>query len=231
MLDREDEGSWEIAEPMVKQLIAKPDFPRLISFPRTGSHWLRMLMELYFEKPSLVRAFYFKEAAEFTCYHRHDQELNEQCKNVIYLYRNPVDTIYSQLAYYKENICSPERIKFWTQLYARHLVKWLFEENFTTKKTIITYEGLQRNLCGEFEKICCHLNVAFDPGRIAQAAQEISKEKLKDKTRHDPQVINLSSAYVWSRETFKEQNAKAVFSTLLATDARLGNMFPCLSEL
>ena len=32
-------------------------FPFLVSFPRTGSHWLRMLMELYFDKPSLTRSF------------------------------------------------------------------------------------------------------------------------------------------------------------------------------
>ena len=42
---------------IVERHIADPEFPYLISFPRTGSHWLRMLMELYFDRPSLTLLF------------------------------------------------------------------------------------------------------------------------------------------------------------------------------
>ena len=42
----------------------------------------------------------YKDAKTFTCYHRHDVELTiSGCKNVLYLYRDPVDTIYSQIRY------------------------------------------------------------------------------------------------------------------------------------
>jgi len=33
-------------------------FPRLISYPRTGSHWFRILMEVYLTMPSAVQSFF-----------------------------------------------------------------------------------------------------------------------------------------------------------------------------
>ena len=36
-------------QDLINEYINKPDFTFLISFPRTGSHWLRNIMELYFE--------------------------------------------------------------------------------------------------------------------------------------------------------------------------------------
>lgn len=148
--------SIQISRDIVESKISDSGFPYLISFPRTGSHWLRMIMELYFEKPSLVRAFYYKNATSFTCYHRHDEKLEIQRKNVIYLYRNPVDTIYSQMNYYKEHIEDTYRIKYWANLYGRHLKKWLIDEAFTNKKTVLTYDGLKSNMEQEFVKICSH---------------------------------------------------------------------------
>ena len=95
----------------------------LVSFPRTGSHWLRMMMELYFERPSLVRIFYYPERKAYLTLHTHDLNLDVERSNVIYLYRDPVDTIYSQLQYHKEDIYDQERIAFWSDFYGRHLDK------------------------------------------------------------------------------------------------------------
>ena len=88
------QGSYlEVVDKLfLAKVLSDPDFPFLISFPRTGSHWLRMLMELYFEQPSLVRVFYYKDNDNYLCYHHHDEDLKlVDKKNVIYLYRDPVD--------------------------------------------------------------------------------------------------------------------------------------------
>ena len=115
-------------QALISSFLSQPDFPWLISFPRTGSHWLRMIMELYFEKPSLMRFFYYKDARDFTCYHRHDVELSiEGCRSVIYLYRNPRDTVYSLVRYHRENARNITRVRYWAQLYGKHLSKWLFD--------------------------------------------------------------------------------------------------------
>ena len=94
------EGSMQISDQtIIDKFIANPDNTFLVSFPRTGSHWLRMLTELYFGRPSLVRVFYYSERQDFLMLHAHDLELDVERLRVIYLYRHPVETIFSQLYY------------------------------------------------------------------------------------------------------------------------------------
>jgi hypothetical protein len=102
--NEERSGSLQIDEPsIIEAFIENPDSPFLVSFPRTGSHWLRLIMELYFGRPSLVRVFYYPERTDYLTLHTHDIDLDIERRNVIYLYRDPVDTVYSQLNYYKES--------------------------------------------------------------------------------------------------------------------------------
>ena len=193
-----------VGEHVLVKFTNNPDFPYLVSFPRTGSHWLRMIMELYFKKPSLVRAFYFKDATDFTCYHTHDMDLDLSRESVIYLYRNPVETVYSQLKYYKENIDEESRRRYWTELYARHLSKWLLHDDFTKKKTVIAYEGMKKDLHQQMRKLCEHFGAEYSRTRLESVEEEVSKEQLKKKTRHDQQVVNLTNDYARERERFKK---------------------------
>jgi Sulfotransferase domain len=220
------DGSVSVDDPkVVKSFTDNPDFPYLVSFSRTGSHWLRMIMELYFEKPSLVRAFYFKDATDFTCYHRHDIELELRRQNVIYLYRNPVETVYSQLGYYKENLDDPERRHHWTDLYARHLAKWLVHDDFTTRKTVITYEGMKSNMHGEIEKLCRHFGQEYDPVKLDSVLAKVSKDELKKKTKHDQQVVNLSDSYRNEREVFRNNYGKLIIDELYSIEPALEKFF------
>lgn len=220
------DGSVSVDDPeVIKTFTDDPDFSYLVSFSRTGSHWLRMIMELYFEKPSLVRAFYFKDATDFTCYHTHDMDLNLRRENVLYLYRNPVETVYSQLCYYKEDPDDQERRRHWTNLYARHLSKWLVLEDFTRKKTVITYEGMKSNMHREIEKICGHFGKDFDSAKLDSVLTKVSKDELKKKTKHDQQVVNLSDSYRNERDVFNEKYGKLIFDELYATDPSLKKFF------
>ena len=194
---------------------ANPDNPFLVSFPRTGSHWLRMLMELYFEQPSLVRSFYFHNQRDYLTLHTHDLDLSVQRANVIYLYRNPVETIYSQLQYHGEDISDHARISYWSDLYGKHLDKWLHFENFTRKKTILRYDKLKANLPEEFGRLCTHLGTIVNPQRINEIALQVSKENVKKLTTHDDRVVNPTNAYTNQREEFIAQYAGLVWETLL----------------
>ena len=216
------DGSTSIDDPeAIKSFTDNPDFPYLVSFSRTGSHWLRMIMELYFEKPSLVRAFYFKDADNFTCYHTHDMDLELKRENVIYLYRNPVETVYSQLCYYKEDPDNEERRRHWTNLYARHLAKWLVREDFTRKKTVITYEGMKADMAHEFAKICLHFGEKLDAHKLAAVLEKVSKVELKKKTAHDEQVVNLSAEYQTSRKTFADKYSNQIYSEIYSCEPEL----------
>jgi FkbM family methyltransferase len=219
-------ASSSIDDPdVIKTFTDNPNFPYLVSFSRTGSHWLRMIMELYFEKPSLVRAFYFKNANHFTCYHTHDMDMKLKRENVIYLYRDPVETVYSQLSYYKEDPNNEERRRHWTNLYARHLAKWLVYEDFTKKKTVITYERMKVDMYGEIKKICEHFNEDFDPKRLSSVLAQVSKNELKKKTEHDQQVVNLSTDYEVCRAAFTDKYSKQIVSEIYALEPELERYF------
>lgn len=218
--------SIQINDPaVINNLISDPEFPYLISFPRTGSHWLRMIMELYFKTPSLVRIFYFKESTRFTCYHRHDEDLSLVRKNVLYLYRHPVDTVYSQMNYYRENPSDAERVRHWATLYGRHLQKWLIEETFTTKKTILTYEEMKNDLTAAFSKVCTHFSVALDRGRLAEASKIVTREEVKKRTLHDPQVVNLTEEYAKVKESFVSKFSDKIMGFIHTLDPALPRLF------
>lgn len=187
----------------IKKFIEQEDFPFLVSFPRTGSHWLRMIMELYLSRPTLTRALFFSKSNDFTCFHTHDMDLTVRRKNVIYLYRQPTEVIFSQMMYHRQDLNDNHKIKEWSELYGKHLNKWLLEENCSTKKTLISYEGLKDNINEEFLKVCEHLNVSFDPIRLSSIQKNVSKHLLKEKTgSYDNQVVNINSDYSEKRDKF-----------------------------
>jgi hypothetical protein len=199
---------------ILNPFITKTDFPFLISFPRTGSHWLRMIMELYFKKPSLVRIFYFYDSKDFTCYHRHDENLDIEHENIIYLYRNPPDTIFSQINYYNNDIDDKNRIIYWSELYGKHLSKWLITENFTTKKTVISYDKMKNNMVNEYNKVCNHFNVDMEADLLANVAIRVTKHEVISKTRHDKRVINRNLQYESLRSEFIIQYSGLIMDTI-----------------
>jgi len=197
----------------------------LVSFPRTGSHWLRMIMELYFQRPSLVRVFYYPEVTNYLTLHTHDMDLCVERENIIYLYRDPVDTIYSQMNYYKEDIDNKERIVYWADLYGRHLDKWLYIESFTKKKTIVNYEGMKNDIVTEFRKITDHYSEKLDSIRLVNAATRITKEEVKRKTGHDIQVVQLKEEYNELRNEFKLFHGQQVWDSVLNGRSYLDKYF------
>ena len=211
------DGSVSISDPKVLQRYTDdPSFPFLVSFPRTGSHWLRMIMELYFGRPLLTRTFFNKDRTDYLLLHTHDIDLDIMRGNVVYLYRDPVDTVFSQLMYYKEDITDEERVRHWAGLYGRHLAKWLHDNGFTEKLTVVKYERLRDDPAAEFKKITDHFGVEFDGTRLDEALKGATKEKLKEKTGHDPQVVNLKADYSAKRKQFRTESEGLVWEELLS---------------
>ncbi len=213
------------SQELTEKYLEDPDFPRFVSFSRTGSHWLRMLMELYLGKPSLRLIFFktVKETKSYSCYHTHDLDLNTTARNVIYLYRDPVDTIFSQMIFHAQAMDNDELLNGWIELYARHLHKWLVDEKFTSKKVILSYEGMRKNLAGEFQKISEFYGVPFNRQHLEEISSMVSKDKIKEKTAHDPRVINTSSTYSDDREFFRQRNAQHIYDKTFS-------MFPDLKQ-
>lgn len=212
-------------QSVIDEFISNSNNTFLLSFPRTGSHWLRMLMELYFGRPSLVRVFYYPERNDYLTLHTHDLELDVEHTNVIYLYRDPVDTIYSQLQYHKEDIDDREKTAYWSNLYGRHLDKWLHKEMFTQRKTIIQYERLKTNMLEEFNKICMHFDSSLDAKKLEAASVAVSKEEVKKKTPHDLNAINLNEVYNENRNQFRSTYGDFIWEVLLNSREHLKGDF------
>lgn len=209
-IDQAEEGpksglDRRASSKLVERYLADPEFPYLVSFPRTGSHWLRMLMELYFDRPSLTLLFFrtLKEADSFTCFHTHDLDLSARARNVLYLYRNPVDTIFSQMSYHDQSPDSAELVEGWAELYARHVAKWALDRPTEGRRTVVTYEGMRKNLTEEFAKVCEFFGQRLDVARLERAAAEVSKDRIRDRTRHDPKVISSGADYEARRQAFR----------------------------
>ncbi len=202
-------------EALIAEFVAVESNTFLVSFPRTGSHWLRMLIELYFERPSLVRTFYYPDRDDFLLLHTHDLELELQRSHVIYLYRDPVDTVYSQLRYGREKFDDRERIEHWAALYGEHLNKWLIDESFSKVKTLISYEAISQKPSGTFALITGHFDQSLDEERFLAVYKQVSKEEVRRKTGHDKQVMQASKQYAQQRTAFKIAHGQLVWDAVL----------------
>lgn len=215
------------SQDIANQFTSNPDFPYLVSFSRTGSHWLRMLMELYLDKPGLKLLFFrtVEETGDYSCLHTHDLELKVEARNVIYLYRDPVDTIYSQMSFHAQDMSDKQLRNGWTELYSNHLYKWLVAEKFTVKKTVLRYESMRADLNAELAKVSAFFGVEFDAKRAEDAAAKVSKDAIREKTKHDPRVINVSKGYESSREDFRKLYGKEIYDLAFSLHPELKSFF------
>lgn len=228
--DNQTADSQRVPQEVVERFAANPDSPYLISFPRTGSHWLRMMLELYFERPTLVRNFYFPEKTDYLLCHHHDVDLEVERRNVLYLYRDPVATVYSQMRYDKEPLDDNERIAHWSTVYGKHLDKWLAQERFTTVKTVLSYEGLKENLESEFSKVTAHFGETLSAEHLRRVAAQVTKGEVKSKTAHDEQVVQLNQGYETSREAFRERSTSVVLTSVFNTRDHLRPFFDAVGK-
>ena len=204
-----------IAKHIIRNL--PDDFPWLISFPRTGSHWVRMALEKYTNRPNLPRAFYSHPNNDYLLAHSHDNMLTLKKSNVIYLYReNPVDVVYSQISYHNQSLKDSNIVHFWSNQYRAHLKHWLSEDH-SRKKVLISYDKMILSPLSEFSKLCAHLNLRIDAELINKVFNSLSKNEVKQRTQNDSKVVDLSSSYHEFRDAF-EKDFKEVISNIVQLD-------------
>lgn len=211
-----------VSMQVVKGALKNKDLPFLVSFPRTGSHWLRMILEAYADRPLLTRTFYAHRNTNYLLYHTHDVELTVEAKRVIYLYRNPVDVVYSQLQYYNQLEQSYNVLR-WSYIYGCHLYKWMFLENFTDEKVIVRYERMKESPFEELYDVLNFLNLSYDEDKVREALDDSTKMKISSKTRHDNRVIRLSATYEERREEFQRKFGEMVLESFGDVERHLGD--------
>lgn len=204
-----------------------------ISYPRSGSNWVNCVMELYFNRPRLRRgANTFmknkKKRHDFMWFHDHDifSKLKLRHENYIYLYRNPVNVIYSLLKA-EHKIAQPylkitdELVDKQINLLREHYKKYLLDGK---AKVIIKYETLKNNH-NEFEKFAKFMNPGlknFEKEKLEKAIKAVTKEGLA-KSEPDKRYFNtnmLSDEYEEDRAKFSEKYLERINSELITDELK-----------
>ena len=202
---------YDITYMMDKHKISENyDFPRLVSFPRTGSHWFRYVMEVAIEQPAIVSSYYFPNPKVCWGLHMHDRWLDNgdipptrDLKNVIYLFRDGVDTVYSQLRYDKivpdnwdgnQNDRIDSEVLAVTSQYKAHLERWRFNREDIKRCLEIRYEELMKNPKEVFQQVFKFLEMEVTDEKLEYAISDATKEKI-DSLIVDQNAMDKFSAY------------------------------------
>ena len=207
-------------------------YPLFISFPRTGAHWINAVMELYFDRPRLpeVRATLIDSTRDdWMWFHDHDtvayDKLYVENQEALYLYRDPIDTVYSYIIYQFSNGKSiksidskrlDDLVSACTQHYKKHLQKWM------SAKTLVRYENFKIDRSSEFKKICDHFGTEFNEEKVSRCFDLVTPETLS-KARTEPTTLSdfmLSEQYKKDRTEFKEQYKDTINSIILTDDLK-----------
>lgn len=196
-----------------------PTIITLVSYPRTGSHWLRMVLEKYLQKFCLPRSFY--NTKEYWGNHIHDRIVGEGVEGrtkgfekVIYLYRNPIDVVYSQLKY--ENMKFEDRHKIMDEYYI-HLDRWLNNSSDIDNILYVKYESLKDKPIDIFRSIIEFLGYEWNEKKLKDIYDESTLENL-NKNIQDTKVINNShfnGSYNFERKEFRKTFGKEIENKFL----------------
>jgi hypothetical protein len=205
-------------------------------------------MELFFQRPvlrELHATFLQRGRTDWMWFHEHDFDLTLDHPNILYIYRDPIDTIYSYLTYdfkrtrrrspwgrfaQRNDIPYPsQNVEFRALEYRKHLEKWLLSSR--KARTVIRYERMVQDNLGEFQKVCEHFEVPMDEERAKRAFAKANKESLLGvavrKQAMNPYL--LSADYASARREFR-QNFSQMISDLVIT-SELKPFFTTDSEL
>ena len=214
------------------------DMPLFVSYPRSGSNWLNCLMELYFNIPRLrdgpvtfLKGKYpYQEYLElyrskncrrdYMWFHDHDRDadLVVSHNNIMYMYRNPVDVIFSVLmAENRSKMIKISKTKI-DMLLTREVnrLKKQYQKyiNGDISKTIICYDDLKKDLGSEFQKILSFFEIEgnVDVEKLRHLNEKITLKSVIDKER-DPRYFNktmLADRYAKDRAEFRKIYANQI---------------------
>lgn len=119
----------------------------LVSYPRTGSHWLRLALRLYLGREELP----FE--------HTHDLDLSLDSARSVYLWREDAAAVVFSRITYERWEASAERIAELADEYAAHREHWLPRADLA-----VTYEEMTRNLGDVLERVSSAFGVEPEPG-------------------------------------------------------------------
>ncbi len=170
-------------------------YPLVISYPRSGAHWINSMMELYFDRPRLRRgsaSFINENRKDWMWMADHDLYLkvlkkfrkSRSPRKILFLYRNPTDVIFSHLDFKHKEFDSygylfGEKFKDKEYVFSKEPIlqeikdcinhyKQYTENHGNIEMTIIKYENFvnEETYLSEFKKISDHFDIPFDENKV-----------------------------------------------------------------
>lgn len=204
-----------------------PGLPMLVSFPRTGSHWLRVFLERWFDRPLMTRSFFEHASNDYLLLHTHalDGSLDALARErpVVYLHRSVIATIFSELTYrHGEAACAqawPE-VAGVADAYREHLAKWLGPDAPAADRCILAYEELLDRPMEALARVARFLGGSLDEERAAPLWASCTHELVSERTTHDPRVVARDRDLALRRELFRYRFGRRILESFEA-DGRL----------
>lgn len=213
-----------------KDIMNDLSFPRLVSYPRTGSHWLRILVEKYTGIPSVVQSFFNNNPNDVWGFHIHDRIIGnwepsegptKNLEKVIYLFRDPVDTIYSQMKYHKDlppswdgtnNEYISQKVEQYISEYYQHLKRWTLNNDDIAQILLVKYEDLVNSPSVTFEKVLKFLGFDWEQNKFDEVYSYCDKHLTKKVTPHDDNALNIEELVAKESAKKQKEQFKLLFS-------------------
>lgn len=191
-------------------------FTQLVSYPRTGSHYVRIVIEDCTGYPCAPTSFLGNEGVKPWGFHLHDRIVGKGDEGVvsgfdkvIYLYRNPVDTIFSHIKY--------QGTEDWISIaseYKMHLLRWLHNHSDCKSVLVKNYDDILRNPVRHFNDILNYINFEVDKNRLSTAIGRTTIGRVKALTdKIDNKVVSDShfdGKYVIDKSVFISNHGEEI---------------------
>ena len=191
---------------------ARKDSPLvLVSYPRTGSHWVRYVVELYTGIPCAPRAFIHDKPASVWGVHVHDRFCTDVLyDNVLYLHRNPVDTIFSQVRYLHGPRYNDDDVGKIKKEYSNHLAKYM-----GSAKLKASYDDLKACPITGFSDVLHFIGVqVVDEELLKHALETTTKNEIRRVSEsYDTKVLVCGDRYEEERVLFYKRYKAEIEST------------------
>lgn len=185
-------------------------------------------MELYFDRPRLREervTLMPADRTDWMWFHDHDLDLDIKHDNVLYLYRDPVDVIYSLLMAEQGKIKKKgiQQLDELSKGIADHFRQYLGENGMAN--AVIRYELCKADLPSQFKIITEFFGQEFDQSRLDWAADQVSKDKLVKEAslrkKKPDQYMNdkmLSEKYSKNRKQFRIDHGEQILETAIPSE-------------
>lgn len=209
--------------------------PWLISFPRTGSHWLRAFLEIYFDQPMLTRHFFEHDSDELLLMHDHDMDLKQHPNGpVVYLHRGPIATVYSELTYHHGPGAvelSDDEVDKVAEHYLRHLRHWMCGGAPREPEQIVAYEWLLDDPSGAFAQVVRFLGGAWDEQQGTDARAKATHGVIRERNPHDMRIIDDHAFKQLRRDLFRYRHGVRILDRFRSDDSLREVIDPRLLEI